>query len=113
MQYALLIYGDPNYTNTPEEMQMYFDITDEMRHAGVYVGGEALQSITTATSVRTNDGTKGIVTDGPFAETREFLGGFYLLNCKDLDDAIFWAKKLNGIDNSTVEVRPVLDVMAG
>lgn len=107
MQYALLIYGDPNYQNTPEELQQYFTITDEMRKRGVYTGGEALQPIQTATCVRTSGGSKGVVTDGPFAETKEFLGGFYLLECKDLDEAIEFAKMLNGIDNSTIEIRPV------
>jgi hypothetical protein len=112
MNYMLMIYSDPNYTNTPEEMQQYFAVTDEMRKAGVYVTGEQLHPITAATSVRASGGTNGVVTDGPFAETREFLGGFYILDCKDLDEAIVFAKKLNAIDKSTVEIRPTVDFSA-
>lgn len=113
MNYMLMIYSDPSYVNTEEEMGQYIAFTAEVRERGILVAGEQLHPITAATSIRTNGGTQGVVTDGPFAETREFLGGFYLLTCNDLDEAIVYAKKLNAIDNSTVEIRPVFDYSAG
>jgi hypothetical protein len=110
MQYALTIYAAPREL-TPEEGQAmsaeYMKLTEEMRGAGAFLAGEGLQPVSTATTVRVPNGER-IVTDGPFAETKETLGGFYLLECKDLDEAIDWAAKIPGAKNGCVEVRPVI-----
>ena len=76
-------------------------------HAGINLGGEALQPVSTATTVRVQDG-RTLTTDGPFAETKEGLGGFYILDCKDLDEALAWAAKCPGSWYGKVEVRPVM-----
>ena len=93
MRYLLTIYHDEDViaARSPEEDAAvgarYFALADEMREAGAYVGGDGLQPIATATTVRVRDGER-LTTDGPFAETKEQLGGFYLVECKDLDEAI-------------------------
>jgi hypothetical protein len=117
MQYLLTIYGDESYwaDATPEDagklMAAYGALGEEMKAAGVILGGEGLQSSSTATTVKVRDG-ETIVTDGPFAETREQLGGYYLLDCKDLDEAIRWAAKIPDAARGSVEVRPVMDYEA-
>jgi hypothetical protein len=113
MKYAITIYGDESLrdTATPEDAQAtskaYMELTQEMEGAGVLVAGEGLYPTATATTVRVRDGERS-VTDGPFAETKEALGGFYVLDCKDLDDAIEWAAKIPGSQSGSVEIRPVL-----
>ena len=110
MQYALTIYGEPRELSPEDGQAMtaeYMKVTDEMRSAGVFLAGEGLQPVSTATTVRVPNGER-IVTDGPFAETREQLGGFYVLECKDLDEAIGWAAKIPGAKSGCVEVRPVI-----
>ncbi len=114
MKYAILIYGDEtaNADASPEELQANLDewwaLEGQLQKAtGVRLAGEALQPTSTATSIRITDG-KPVTTDGPFAETKEQLGGFYLLDCEDLDDALAWAKKIP-MPGGTVEVRPVMD----
>ena len=87
--------------------QAYGELTQEMDQKGVLVAGEALYPTQTATTVRVRDGERA-VTDGPFAETKEQLGGFYVLECKDLDDAIEWAAKIPGAQFGSIEVRPVM-----
>jgi hypothetical protein len=114
MQYLLTIYADESYWGdaSPEEagqlMAAYGALGEEMKAAGVILGGEGLQSSSTATTVKVRDG-EAIVTDGPFAETREQLGGYYLIDVKDLDEAIRWAAKIPDAARGTVEVRPVMD----
>ncbi|MCA0454790.1 MAG: YciI family protein [Chloroflexi bacterium] len=111
MQYMLLIYGtDQAITQEVMEADMpaYNAFGEEARARNLMVGGEALHPVSTATTVRIRDG-KPIATDGPFAETKEVLGGYYILNCKDLDEAIEMAGKLVVIGNSAVEIRPVVD----
>ena len=111
MRYALLIYVEP-WESTPEEdvevMNAYNAYTREAVAADVMRGGEALHEAKTATSVRVRDG-KTIVTDGPFAETKEEFGGFYLIEASNLDEAIKWAAKIPGAVRGTIEVRPVVD----
>ncbi len=113
MQYLLLIYGDEaideNMTEAESKAYVgeFWEFTEAVKKAGVYVGGEALQPISTATSVRVRDGKVGH-TDGPFAETKEQLGGFYLLDCDSLDDALHWASKIPTARMGTVEVRPIM-----
>jgi hypothetical protein len=114
MKYALLIYVDPMaYAGMSEAdqgkvFQEYYVVTDDMTKAGVEAGGEALQPINTATTVRVRNG-KSVTTDGPFAETKEHLVGFYILNCKNLDEALAWAAKIPDARLGSVEVRPVMD----
>jgi len=115
-RYAALIYGTQSDATSPEE---WGKIMDEYNHfgevadaAGVVAGGEALQETKTATTVHVTGGAKGgdvVLTDGPFAETKEVLGGFYLLDCKDLDEAIEWAQQIPGAWHGRVEVRPCID----
>ena len=115
MQYLALLYDNENSDRdlTPEQqgevIKRYFAFNEEAKAAGVFVAGEALKPTSTATSIRNRDG-KMLMTDGPFAETKEQLGGFYLLDCKDLDEALAWAAKIPAADTGTVEVRPILDV---
>jgi hypothetical protein len=114
MQYMLLIYGDENggsgmsEAEQQAEMAKWFAYTEELRGAGVMKGGDALQPTATATSVR-DDGGEALVTDGPFAETKEQLGGYYLLDVADLDEAIRWAHKCPGAKSGTIELRPILE----
>jgi hypothetical protein len=113
MKYALTIYGDESAAAnaSPEQMaavsQAYGQLTQEMQDSGVYVAGEGLYPTSTATTVRVRDDDRD-VTDGPFAETKEQLGGFYLLDCKDLDEAIDWAAKIPGAQRGSIEIRPVM-----
>ncbi len=111
-QYMLLIYtpvdGPPAGTD-PEQSAKWFEYTQALQDAGVHVGGEALQPVDSATTVRVRDGETQII-DGPFAETKEFLGGYYILDCPDLDTALGWAAKMPNIHYGTTEVRPVLDL---
>lgn len=115
-KYAALIYSpaETEDRGTPEEMaQMmaeYAAFGEKARAAGVVLGGEALDSTSTATTVQVTGGAGGdiLTTDGPFAETKEVLGGFYLLDCADLDDAIKWASQIPGAWYGRVEVRPLM-----
>lgn len=113
MKYMLFIYGDPtiNANPTPEQMQAevqeYNLFSEEARRRNLYVAGEALHPVSAATTVRLRDG-KTVVSDGPFAETREVLGGYYLLECKDLDEAIEMAAKIPGSRTGSIEIRPIV-----
>jgi hypothetical protein len=84
----------------------YLKFTKMVKEAGVLLAGEALQPTTTATSVRVR-GDKAETMDGPFAETKEQLGGYYILDCKDLDEALSYAKQIPGAQIGTIEVRPI------
>jgi hypothetical protein len=112
MQYLLLIYTDEQQDaqRTPAEqeanMAEYFAFTNEVRTAGVFQAGEALHPTATATTVRVRQ-DQIVSAVGPFAETKEQLGGYYLLNCKNLDEAIQWAAKIPGARAGSVEIRPV------
>ena len=111
MRYALLIYVTP-WESTPEEdaqvMEAYNAFTQDAVKADVMRGGEALHEAKTATSVRVRKG-EVMVTDGPFAETKEEFGGYYLIEAENIDEAIKWAAKIPGAERGTVEVRPVVD----
>ena len=114
MRYMLLIYGDESRWATMSEaeqqsnMQQWMTYDSEIRAAGVTQQGDALQSVGTATTVRLNGG-EPLVTDGPFAETKEQLGGFYLLDVPNLDEAIKWAHKCPGARGGRLELRPVME----
>ena len=88
-------------------MQSYMDYDKSVRDAGIFVGGEALQPAATATTVTIKDG-KVLTMDGPFAETKEVLGGFYILDCENLDEALEHAARIPTADHGKIEVRPVM-----
>lgn len=117
MQYALLIYeNEVAAANAgPEAMGKVFAaygaLEGELAPTGKKLGGEALEPTSTATCVRIRNGDR-TVTDGPFAETKEQLGGFYLLDCADMDEALDWAAKIPTAKTGTIEIRPVMDVSA-
>jgi hypothetical protein len=112
MKYMLLMYWDtsnpPQYT--PEEQkaveQAWYAVNREASAAGVLVTTSGLQPAGNATTVRVRDG-KTLTTDGPFAETHEQLGGYYVLECSDLDEAIAWAAKIPAAKDGSIEIRPL------
>jgi hypothetical protein len=106
MRYVLAIYNDEN--GPQGEMDEWFAYDQAIRQSGIVEAGEALQSTSTATTVRVRNGER-LLTDGPFAETKEQLGGFYLVNCKDLDEAISWAERMPSTPHGSVEVRPIME----
>lgn len=115
MRYAVLIYTDEveDAKRSPEEQgeefQGYMAFNQEAKASGAFLAGEALQPATTATTVRVQGGQTA-TTDGPFAETKEQFGGFYLLECKDLDEAIAYAAKIPAAKNGSIEVRPIMEI---
>ena len=116
MQYILLIYGQEPTEEIPQdamaaEMADYDIFTKHLRDRGALLAGEALQPIATATTVRVADG-RTMTTDGPFAETKESLGGFYLVEAADLDEAIAYAAMIPGAKHGSIEVRPIWDYAA-
>lgn len=116
MQYVLLIYGAESTEAVPDdqmsdELDRYDVFTQHLRERGAMVAGEALQPTATATTVRVADG-RTITTDGPFAETKESLGGFYLVEAADLDEAIAYAAMIPGATHGSIEVRPIWDFAA-
>jgi hypothetical protein len=112
MKYALLIYGseaervDWTQEQIGEEIQQYAVYEEEVTGRGLRQSGEALLETSKATTVRVRDG-KTIMTDGPFAETKEQLGGFFVLECNNLDEALEMAAKIPGAHTGSIEVRPV------
>ena len=115
MKYLALIYdaeGKDPAPGTPEfeaYMGRWMAVDKAFKDAGVYVGGEALEPSSTATRVRVRGG-KTETMDGPFAETKERLGGYYLLDCENLDQAIEMAKLIPTVHHGTVEVRPIMEI---
>jgi len=113
MQYLLLIYRKEKdratrpETERNEIFQAYMSFAQGIRSSGNYVSGEALQPVATATTVRVKDG-KTMTTDGPFAETREQLGGFFLIEAKDLDEATGIAARIPDARGGSIEVRPIM-----
>jgi hypothetical protein len=112
MKYMLLIYGSEDAWTEAEREDCYKKSTQlahDLQAAGQYLAANPLQPIATATSVRVREG-KRLVTDGPFAETREQLGGYFLVEAKDLDEAIGIAGRIPGAKVGTVEVRPLMEI---
>jgi len=115
MKYLCLIYDEEKKLNTMSKadgeamMGEYFGFTEGIKKSGHYLGGNALQPVQTATTVRVRNG-KVSTTDGPFAETQEQLGGYYLIEAKDLNDAIQVASRIPGAKVGTIEVRPIAPV---
>ncbi|GHO83915.1 YciI family protein [Dictyobacter formicarum] len=114
MRYLLLIYGNEAEAAkmSPEEMQAemtaYTDFTEMIQKNGAHLSSEALHPVNSATTVRVRDG-KVLTTDGPFAETKEQLGGFYLIKGENLDEAIAIAAKIPGATTGSIEIRPVVE----
>jgi len=114
VKYLCLIYDDETKVGSmPQDaadafMQEYFSFTDAIRQSGHYLGGNALQPVSTATTVRVRNGRTS-TTDGPFAETKEQLGGFYLIEARDLNDAIQVAARIPSARLGCVEVRPIME----
>jgi hypothetical protein len=114
MKYALLIYsseaaGPQTEEAMMEEMPEWFSYTEELNQAGANLAGEALLPAATATTVQIRNGER-ITTDGPFAETKEVLGGFYIVEAADLDAALEWAAKIPAAPYGSIEVRPVMEI---
>jgi hypothetical protein len=113
MQYLVLIYDNEKLWETMSEAESgkvfadYMAYTKEMAQAGVLRGGDALKPTSTATTVRVRDG-KRLTTDGPFAETKEQLGGYYLIDVPDLEKALDWASKCPSAKYGSIEVRPIM-----
>lgn len=114
MKYMLLLYADPANEPTPGTpefdayIQEFFTVGDRTKHLGTFIAGHGLQGVETATSLRIRAG-KTETMDGPFAETREHLGGFYLIEAPDLDAALAYAAEIPVARLGTVEVRPVME----
>jgi hypothetical protein len=110
----LIILGDESqFASLSDEERAangarWADYTQELVDSGTFVSGEGLQSVTTATTLHVENGER-VLTDGPFAETKEQIGGFYVIECKDLDEAIDWAAKLPHAEHGTTEIRPVME----
>ena len=114
MKYMLLIYMEGDALNEAEREHCYIESTEvvnQLKASGQYLAAAPLEPVSTATSVRVRDG-KRLVTDGPFAETREHLGGYFLVEAKNLDEAIGIAGRIPGARWGTVEVRPVVHLPA-
>lgn len=112
MKYMLLIYADEQAWTEPERQRCYRESTDlarQLQDAGHLVATSPLQPVATATSVRVREGRRTI-TDGPFAETREQLGGYFLIDVQDLDEAISVASRIPGARKGTVEIRPLIEL---
>ena len=113
MRYALLIcdeekrQAEMSEDEATAQMNAYMAFGEEMGARGVLQGGERLQPVTTATTVRVRD-DEVVTSDGPFAETKEQLGGYYIVDCDDLDEAIAWAAKIPSAEHGSIEVRPIV-----
>lgn len=112
MKYMLLVYGSEQAWDDASRQQCYEEsvrLTHELKAAGQYLAAAPLHPVATATSVRVRDG-KRLVTDGPFAETHEQLGGYYLVDARDLDEAIDIAGRIPPAKVGTIEIRPILEL---
>lgn len=115
-QYMLLIYEDPSSSpaqNSPQaqqEFQEYGTFTTDIQNQGMFVSGAPLQTTDTATTVRVQNGDEPVLSDGPFADTKEWLAGYYLLECPDLDAATRQAARIPAARHGAIEVRPVMEI---
>lgn len=116
MRYLLSIHTDENKQTSDEDNNRlyaeYMEYTNAMKAAGVWIAGEALTPSATGSQVRVRDG-KATVTDGPFTETKEVLGGYYLMEVKSKEEAIEWGKKCPDSKNGTIQLREIWDFGAG
>jgi hypothetical protein len=115
-QYMLLIYDDPSSSPSPDspqgqqEYQEYGTFTEDIRQKGLMVSGAPLQTTDTATTVRVRNGGEPVLSDGPFADTKEWLAGYYILECPDLDSATAQAARIPAARHGAIEVRPIMDM---
>jgi len=112
MKYMLLVYLNEQALTDEERAHCYVEsaqLTQDLHANGQYVSASPLHPVATATSVRVREGRR-LVTDGPFAETREQLGGFYIIEAKDLDDAMLVAERIPPAKYGTIEIRPVMEI---
>jgi hypothetical protein len=112
MKYMLLVYMDEQAMTDQERQHCYVEsaqLTRDLNTKGQYVAAGPLHSVATATSLRVRDG-KSVVTDGPFAETREQLGGYYIVEAKDLDEAMAIAERIPPARYGTIEIRPLMEI---
>lgn len=112
MKYMLLIYGNEQAWTEQERQDCYTEsiqLTHDLQQQGKFIAASPLQSVTTANSLRIRDGNR-LITDGPFAETREQLGGYFLINAASIDDAIEIAARIPAAKKGTVEIRPVVEL---
>jgi len=112
MHYMLLIYADEQVWTEAERTKCYAEsaeLAHQLQAKGQYLGAQPLQPVATATSIQIREGRR-IIKDGPFAETREQLGGFFLVEAQDLDEAIAIAARIPGARKGTVEIRPVIEL---
>jgi hypothetical protein len=112
MKYMLLVYMDEQAMTDEERQQCYVEsakLTQDLNAKGQYVAAGPLHSVATATSVRVRDGKRAL-TDGPFAETREQLGGYYVVEANDLDEAIAIAERIPPARYGTIEIRPLMEI---
>jgi hypothetical protein len=117
MRYLLLIYATEPTEQVPEDVmatenEAYNAFTTSIRERGIFEAGEALQPTPTATTVRVQDG-RTVTTDGPFAETKEQLGGFYMVQCRDIDEAIEVAARIPAARHGSIEIRPIWELPSG
>jgi len=119
MRYLMLLYGDESKDATMSDderqadMAKWWEYDTAIKEAGATSGGEALQPTATATSVRAGENGNPLTTDGPFAETREQLGGYYVLDVESIDEAIKWAQRCPALPSGTVELRPIMEFDQG
>jgi hypothetical protein len=115
-QYMLLIYEDPSSSPAPDSPQSqqefaeYGTFTEDINKRGLFVSGAPLQTSDTATTVRVNGSGEAVLSDGPFADTKEWLAGYYLLECPDLDTATEQAARIPAARHGAIEVRPVMEL---
>lgn len=112
MKYMLLVYNDENVWTEGEQEQCLAEsiqLTHQLHASGQYIAASPLHPVSTATSVRVRQG-KQLVTDGPFAETREQLGGYFLIDARDLNEAINIARRIPAVHKGTIEIRPVVEL---
>jgi hypothetical protein len=115
-QYMLLIYDDPSTSPAPDSPQAqqefgeYGTFTEDIQKRGLMVSGAPLQTTDTATTVRVNGSGDAMLSDGPFADTKEWLAGYYLLECPDLDTATEQAARIPAARHGAIEVRPVMEI---
>lgn len=109
MKYLCLVYPPEGFGPTPTVVHDYLELRGRMTEAGVFVDSGQLQPVTTATTVRVRGG-ETLLTDGPFAEIREHVGGYVLLDCADLDEAVRWISQLPGVQEGAAEIRPLMEI---
>jgi hypothetical protein len=114
MRYMLLLYVPAEIRENEEKrapMEAWWNFNTALQEAGAYIAGDALETLDKATTVRERDGER-LISDGPYAETKEMLGGYYMIDVPDLDAALSWAAKVPNAPYGSVEVRPIMDIPA-